>query len=140
MRKRNGIILAVIGYIVFFFCMEGWGGDWRLYSENDSVAFYYDAEGMTLPSKGIIRVWEKRVFKETFVTETAKTMGDIFKTLNYAIILREVDCTKKRSWIVTSHAYSTEYRVLSSTDDEDAAWNFMVPFTIYHEFYKRVCK
>ena len=30
MRKRNGVILAVIGYIVFFFCMEGWGGDWKV--------------------------------------------------------------------------------------------------------------
>jgi hypothetical protein len=30
MKKRNGVILAVIGYIVFFFCMEGWGANWKL--------------------------------------------------------------------------------------------------------------
>jgi len=67
-------------------------------------------------------------------------MGDLFKTLSYAVILREVDCSKKRSWIITSHAYSSEYHVLSSTDDEEAPWNFMAPFSVNHEFFKRVCK
>ena len=26
MTNKSGVILAIIGYIVFFFCMEGWGG------------------------------------------------------------------------------------------------------------------
>ena len=140
MKRNYGIIFAMIGYITFVFSIDGRGAEWRLYFENDRVAFYYDAENITSPSKNIVKVWEKRVFKGKFVNETVKKMGDIFKTLNYAIILREVDCTKKTSWIVTSHAYSTEYRVLSSTDDEEAAWNFMVPYTIYHEFFQRICK
>ena len=69
-----------------------------------------------------------------------RSMGDLFKTLSYAVILREVDCSKKRNCIVTSHAYSSEYHVLSSSDDEEAPWNFMVPFNINHELFRKVCK
>jgi hypothetical protein len=29
MRKRNGVILAIVGIIIFFFYMEGWGADWK---------------------------------------------------------------------------------------------------------------
>ena len=34
-RKRYGVILAVIGYIVFFVYMEGWGADWESLGKND---------------------------------------------------------------------------------------------------------
>ncbi len=120
--------------------MDGWGANWRLYYENERAFFYYDTESVTHPSKNIVRVWEKRVFRETYVNETVKKWGDAFKTLNYAISLREINCKNDESWPVASHAYSTEYRVLFSSEAEDNPWNFIVPHFIDNELYKRVCK
>ena len=34
MRHRNAFILAVIGSIIFFFCLEGWGADWKSIGED----------------------------------------------------------------------------------------------------------
>jgi len=30
MRKKHGIIFAVIGIIIFFFCMDGWGAEYNV--------------------------------------------------------------------------------------------------------------
>ncbi len=140
MVRRYGAMLVLSGYLLFLFSVVAWGADWRLYSEDDRALFYLDAEGVTQVSRDIVRVWEKRAFKAPFVNDTVTAMGDNFKTLSYAVILREVDCVNKSSWIVTSHAYSSDYHVLSSTDDEEAAWNFIVPYTTNHELFRKVCK
>ncbi len=139
LMRRSVFVFLFIG-LTLCFCIEGWGTDWRQYSENDKVVFYCDSESMAQPSKDIVRVWEKRVFKETFVKEIVIKGGGLFRTLSYAISLIEVNCRTRESWVVASHAYSTEYRVISSSGSEDAPWNLIVPHAIDNELYKRVCK
>ena len=63
MRKRNGVILAVIGFIVFFFCMEGWGADWKLDATTETENHYYDTN-ITRLGNGFIRVWEKSILTD----------------------------------------------------------------------------
>ncbi len=57
MRKKYGVIFAVIGYIIFFFC-EGWGADWKLYGGETA---YYDAQSIIRQKDGWFRVWTKRI-------------------------------------------------------------------------------
>ena len=96
MRKRNGIILAVIGYIFFFSCMEGWGVDWEKHGESDKMFFYYDAEGITRPSKDVVRVWGKLIYKVKGITGMVEEYGKIFETLTHSINLNELHCAEKR--------------------------------------------
>jgi hypothetical protein len=36
MTNKSGVIFGVIGYIFFFFCMEGWGVDWKFFGSQES--------------------------------------------------------------------------------------------------------
>jgi hypothetical protein len=45
-----------------------YGADWRYYSTTDIGQFYYDKESVTLPTKGIVRVW-LRIIKNDDLTK-----------------------------------------------------------------------
>ncbi len=65
MRKRNGVILAVIGYIVFFFCMEGWGANWKVIGEDleDSV-WEIDEASISRQPNNIVRASFKQLIQQ----------------------------------------------------------------------------
>lgn len=57
MKSKLGVIL-IIG-IVIFGCAVMRGARWRLYDRDDEYKGYYDAKGITHPSKNIVRVWQR---------------------------------------------------------------------------------
>ena len=60
MRKRNGVILVVIGYIVFSFCMEVWGVDWKYIGKDvQSAILEIDLASISRQPNNIVRVWFK---------------------------------------------------------------------------------
>jgi hypothetical protein len=56
MTNKRRVIFPVI-VSIFFFCVEGWGKDWKFYVNDGINAFYYDEESITSPIKGFFRVW-----------------------------------------------------------------------------------
>ena len=59
MTNKSGVIFGVIGYIFFFFCMEGWGVGWKFFGSQESESKkFYDAESIIVTPEGNIRVWE----------------------------------------------------------------------------------
>ena len=42
MRKTYGVILAVIGSLILFCYVRGWGADWKLYSQTPEALYYFD--------------------------------------------------------------------------------------------------
>ena len=43
MKNKSGVIVTVIGFIIFLFC-EAWGADWKRYMATDFGGWFYDAE------------------------------------------------------------------------------------------------
>ena len=77
MRRKCGVIFGVIGYIVFFFCIEGWGAKWEPFAETVDFQASYDSENLT-QTQDIIRVWVKYIYTEKGIIDK---VGDVAKSM-----------------------------------------------------------
>ncbi len=107
MKKREAVTLAVAGYIVLFLCIEGWGADWKLFFTTTDEHFYYDAESITHPLEGAIRVWCKQVYTEKGVSAMAGHLREEAK-ISYWMDLAEFHCADRKFRLLSSVAYSTD--------------------------------
>lgn len=139
MTKRNGVILAVIGFIVFFLCIEGWGADWKFYAASEQILYYYDAQNITHPSKNIVRVWERWDYTEKGVLDMVGTSGKKYENLSHSIILWEINCSEKKDRGLSLTHYDHKGSVVHSISSP-SDWNFIVPETVGEVIYKEVCK
>jgi len=139
MRDKAGIALTIISLILFCYT-KVWGSDWKYYDENSYHINYYDAEGMTHISEGVVRVWEKWVFTEKGVIDAVERLGEKYKTLSYVTMLNEVHCTDGRISLLSSTFYSKDGKVLFSFDYQATDWGFIVPETRGETLYEILCK
>ncbi len=75
MRKRSGVILAVIGYIVFFFCMEGRGADLKFIHQGVEGSVWIDVASISRQPNNIVGAWLKITYSEMGVTDWVKKWG-----------------------------------------------------------------
>ena len=126
--------------LIFFFNMQGWGADWKGFAETDNASFYYDADTVTRPSKGVIRVWEKRVYKPKAINDMVEKHGATVWILHHSLILSEVHCAEKKRRLMSIDYYSKDGGFLSSRSISENDWTFMVPESIGESIYKVLCK
>lgn len=134
---KVGVIL-IIG-IVTFGCAGMWGARWRLYDRDDEYIGYYDAKGITHPSKNIVRVWERWEYTNKGVIEKVKELGKKYENINQTTVLDEINCSEKKWRMLSLNHYSKEGKVLFSGSQE-GQWDDIVPHTRAEAIYKAVCK
>jgi hypothetical protein len=141
MRKRNGVILAVIGLILFY-DMEGWGADWKFYMKSANGDHYIDAESITHPSKDTVRAWTKLIYSDKGVNNMVENpiLGEKFKTLSYSMDLFECHCAERKLSFLSGTAYSRDGRVLVSVNYTHPEWRFIIPESEMDLLYTIVCK
>ena len=91
---KFGIVL-VIGLVIFTYA-EVWGADLKLYGLGDGIIRYYDEEGITHPSKNIIRIWVKKVYTERGVINMVRKHGSSFENLSQTIGLEEINYSDRK--------------------------------------------
>jgi hypothetical protein len=89
LSAKLGVILVVL---IIFGYAEAWGANWKLLHLDDEMIKYYDAEGITRPSKNIVRVWVRFEYKDKGVNDMVQKFGKDYENLKYEIGLEEVDC------------------------------------------------
>jgi hypothetical protein len=140
MRRRNGIILAVIGYIVFFFCMEGWGADWKLLGRDVAGnVLEIDVTNISREPNNIVRVWVKLTRSQESVTGWVNKFGEQYKDLSYSIDLEEYHCTEKKRRILSLTQYSLGGGIIFS-DNSPGEWSFVIPDSAADAVFEEVCK
>ena len=140
MRKRNGVILAVIGFIAFFFCIEGWGADWKLIGRDvqDSVC-EIDVASISRQPNNIVGVWVKLTRSKKSVTNWVKTFGEQYKDFSHSIDLEEYHCTEKKRRILSLTQYSLGGGTIFS-DNSPGEWSFIIPDSMADAVFEEVCK
>jgi hypothetical protein len=145
MRKRHGVILAVIGYIVFFFCMEGWGADWKSLGKNDEYEFYLDTGSITRSQKNIFRVSVKAVFTDKGIIKLMEVFGTEYENLDHQVGSIELNCSNKMTLDLLSTFYSKGGGVLGSTQTGGKMrvsnkWEAIAPGSFNELLYQEICK
>lgn len=150
MRKRHGVILAIVGYIVFFFCIEGWGADWKhYYSDNENDA-YYDAQSMIHQKDGWVKVWIKTVLKrKTMGLDEARGKSPEFLSDNITkelLRLMEINCPNRTFRNLAFHERDRDGRLVwgimqSENDTLDTTKVFnIIPDSGMERIFNIICK
>ncbi len=142
MKKRNGVILAVIGYIVFFFCVEGWGADWKPISidtKGSISVLEIDVASISRQPDNIVRVLVKTTYSKETVADWVKHSGEKYKDFSHAIYLGEYHCTERKSRILSRTHYSSGGEIIFS-ENSPRKWSIMVPGSPGDTVFKELCK
>ncbi len=140
MRKKHGIIFAVIGIIIFFSCMEGLGADWKFVIKSVLSETFIDVKSISKLPNNTVRVWKKGILtnkgREVFAEENKKLK---YKDLSYILALVEYDCKEKKWRLLSATWYSNDGTPLDGEDIENS-WKFVVPDSIGDYSLKEVCE
>jgi hypothetical protein len=139
MKSLLGKLEVILVGLIIFGYVEVRGADWEKYDESETMAFYYAVESITHPSKDVVRVWEKRVYKVKGITEMVEEFGNKYETLSHMLILSELDCVEKKMKGLSFVNYSTGGKILSSSSS-GFDWAFIDPDSIGETLYKILCK
>jgi Surface-adhesin protein E len=135
---KLGIVL--IGLAIFTY-VEVWGEDWKfLRMSKGGDNCYYDADGITWPSKDIVRGSVKIVYSEKSVNREIERPGSSYKDLSYSIILWEMHCIEKKAALLQITTYSKNENVIKSIKYDAKKWASIVPETMGEDLYKELCK
>ena len=134
---KLGVVL-IIG-IVTFGCAGMRGASWRLYDRDDEYIGYYDARGITHPSKNIVRVWERWEYTDKGVIEKVKELGKEYENINKTTGLVEINCSEKKWRMLSLNHYSKEGKIIFSASQE-GQWDDIVLNSRVGALYKAVCK
>lgn len=111
MKPERGAAIARRTAVLFlfsiFFCAfpagAAYGVDWRHYAEDIEGNFlYYDSDSIT-ESKGIVSVWQKKVFNVGNLFRIRQVLGERYKKLIEKISLFEIHCPTRQ---VQERAYA----------------------------------
>ncbi len=134
------MIILVLGCIALSDA-EVWGEDWKFILKNKGGDDgYYDADSLTHPSKGIIRVSLKVVYSEKSINREAEKLGASYKDLSHRIILLEMNCIEKKEAFLEVTAYSKKGKAISSIKPDKPIWVAHPPESIGEGLHKLLCK
>jgi hypothetical protein len=134
MKGRYGVILAVFGFIIFFFSMEAWAADWKyIFTAATGGEWFYDTQSVSR-GQDITSVWTKWILSDKerakfikefpeefeFLQEGArKTQGRAQKicieNISYFIEKEEINCSKNVARIMSMSLYGSGGEVIWSS-------------------------
>lgn len=136
---KGGVTLAVIGFAIFFFCLEGWGADWRVNSASENFTYLYDQENIEEVSADILKVWQKWVPSPKKVKEMVQEDDLRYENWDDTVFLTEIDCGEGLQRLLRIWEHDTSGNVTYTEDYSDSCWIFIIPGSVGEALFKAIC-
>jgi hypothetical protein len=133
---KLGVIL--VGLVIFSHA-EVWGADWKLFSADDEVIQYYDAQSIKYPSKNIVEVWTRMEYTDKGKIDLIKDLGNKYVNLKCIMMLEEINCSDKKRRVLSLSSYSKEGKIIEK-DSTVHKWTYIDPDSVAELLHKAVCK
>jgi len=129
--------------------------EWIYYGTDDFMDYYYNRNLITNVDQGIIKVWIKEKIKQVAKNKILqmikdknkellnnKEMVDAFvqKKLDYAIILKELDCINNKLRSIKEVVYNDEGKIIEDKDFTKRKMEQVLPDTMESILLRKVCK
>ena len=135
MKGKYIAIIAVFGFIVFFFSMEARAAEWKyIFKASTGGEWFYDTQSISR-GKDVTSVWTKWILsdkerakfikdfpKEFKITETTATGADTIinkgvtlTDISFFIEKEEINCSKNVARIMSMSLYSSDGEVIWSS-------------------------
>ena len=138
MRIKHGVFFGVIGYLIFFFHVEGWA-EWKNFVTTGEYSVFYDIRNVTHPSEDVVRFWTRTIYTERGMINIVRRWGRKFENLDHDITLWEIDCANGMFRLLSGIYYSKSDEVLSS-DTKETGWRFITTESTIGILYKELCR
>lgn len=137
MIKYFQLIVVLFGLLIFW-SGEVWGGSlWKHYGTNENGSYYYDAETMTRPLKGMFRVWVQSAYTNQGISHWVRGGGEQFHNLGYTLVLIELNCVDRSVRPLQIVFYSENTEVLNPINAKE--WEFFAPSSMSEALYEVLC-
>ncbi|HSB05130.1 MAG TPA: surface-adhesin E family protein [Thermodesulfobacteriota bacterium] len=140
MKKTYGVILAVIGYMILFCYAEGWGADWKLYSQTPEALYYFDVRSVIPSQAKTISVQVKLNFTDKGVIEMVEQFGKDYQNISYELDQYEITCADKQFRVSSVTCYSKNGGILLRVSREGAQWVPVPPDSTSESLWKLLCQ
>ena len=140
MRRTYGVILGVIGYLILFCHAQGWGADWKLYSQTPEALYYFDVRSVSPSHENIISVQVKLDFTDKGVIEMVEQFGKDYQNISYELDQYEIDCADKQFRISSVTCYSKNGGILLRVSREGSQWVPVPPDSTSESLWKLLCQ
>jgi hypothetical protein len=138
MKSLSGKLGVILLGLSIFGYAEVWGADWKLLSSLDAAEIYCDVESITHPSKAVVRVRAKYVYKEKAASEIVVRVGEEYKNVTSSVDLMEINCSGRKYRTLSTAYYSTD-GILDS-ESKVGEWQSIAPKSLLEKLFKAVCK
>jgi len=140
MRMRYGVIFVVIEYMVLLWYAEGWGADWKFYSQTPEALYYFDVGSVTSSRENTISVQVKLDFTDKGVIDMVEQSGKEYQDISYELNDYEINCADKKFRVLSVIRYSKSGEILLRVSREETEWVSMPPDSTSESLAKMVCK
>ena len=136
---KSGFTLAVMGFAIFFFCLEKLGADWTVNFTTENFTYLFDQENMEEVSSGILRIWQKWLPSPKKVEEMVQEDGLRYTNWDHSLLLTELDCGEGQQRLLEILEYDTSGNITLMEDHSDSGWIFLIPGSVGETLFKAIC-
>ena len=140
MRRTYGVILGVIGYLILFCHAQGWGADWKLYSQTPEALYYFDVRSVSPSHENIISVQVKLDFTDKGVIEMVEQFGKDYQNIGHKLNHYEINCADKKFRVSSVTRYSKSGRILLRVSRDESQWIPIPPDSTSESLSNIVCR
>ena len=157
MKKQYGLgrveLIIIIVLIVLFAWWKGYPPfsskpsenaeakeeNWKLYSDNEQISYYYDTKSVARLPNGTIKVSAKMIYTDAGRDWAVKKGGAGYRDLDHILGLMEIDCANKRFRNLSATTYSKKGKVINSTNSPKE-WIDLPQSSAFWLLYEDLCK
>ena len=136
---KSGFTLAVMGFAIFFFCLEKLGADWAVNFVTENFTYLYDQENIEEVSSGILRIWQEWLPSPKKVEEMVQEDRLRYTNWNHSLLLTELDCGEGQQRLLEILEYDTSGNITLMEDHSDSGWIFLIPGSVGEALFKSIC-
>ena len=134
---------AVIFLVWVLLCATNEGvlaTEWKFYARSEFGLYQYDTEDVSHFSANVVRVSQRLVMNKRGTTNLVRELGKEFEKVKEIIILREIDCTGKKSHILNLTYWSGIGEVIKRESYEPIEWDSIIPDSVDDVLYHMICE
>ena len=139
MRIKSGVILAGIGFILYFASVNGWTAEWKPYSETPQALYSFDPKSVILSEEKVIGVKVKLDFTDQGVTEMVDQFGPAYQDIGYELNDYEIKCAERKFRVLSVVRYARTGKMLLRLLRDEAKWTSIPPDSTSESLRKTVC-
>ncbi len=136
---KSGVTLTVIGFAIFFFCLETLGADWTVNFATENFTYLYDQQNLKEVSPGILRIWQEWVPSPKKRKEMLQEDGLRYTNWDHSQLLTELDCGEGQQRLLEIMEYDTAGNVTHMEDYSDSGWIFLISGSVGESLFKAIC-